>query len=119
MRAACALRIFSGRIIFIFGIAERLRTLRYPIFTGGVATVSGIYRKQDRKKPRRAGALRGTMLILSGLGVVEVLDLNSHCNVGAIFVRPDDNGCLRPAAVSIEVDLCAGVLDADVLTDEV
>ena len=36
MRAACALRISSGRIIFIFGIAERLRTLRYPIFTGGV-----------------------------------------------------------------------------------
>ena len=36
MRAACALRIISGRIIFIFGIAERLRTLRYPIFTGGV-----------------------------------------------------------------------------------
>ena len=28
MRAACALRIFSGRIIFIFGLAERLRTLR-------------------------------------------------------------------------------------------
>ena len=36
MRAACALRISSGKIIFIFGIAERLRTLRYPIFTGGV-----------------------------------------------------------------------------------
>ena len=29
------------------------------IFTGGVATVSGIYRKQDKKKPRRAIALRG------------------------------------------------------------
>ena len=28
-------------------------------FHGGVATVSGIYRKQDRKKPRRAIALRG------------------------------------------------------------
>ena len=36
MRAACALRTIRGRIIFIFGIAERLRTLRYPIFTGGV-----------------------------------------------------------------------------------
>ena len=34
MRAACALRIFSGRIIFNFGIPERLRTLRYPFFHG-------------------------------------------------------------------------------------
>ena len=29
-----ALGIFSGKNIFYFGIAERLRTLRYPIFTG-------------------------------------------------------------------------------------
>ncbi|RHV53840.1 hypothetical protein DXB44_05725 [Faecalibacterium sp. OM04-11BH] len=29
-----ALRINSGKNIFYFGIAERLRTLRYPIFTG-------------------------------------------------------------------------------------
>ena len=118
MASACALAIFSGRIIFISRLSRSAERSK-RIFTGGVATVSGIYRKQDRKKPRRAGALRGTMLILSGLGVVEVLDLNSHCNVGAIFVRPDDNGCLRPSAVSIEVDLCAGVLDADVLIDEV
>ncbi len=36
MRAAFALRIISGIIIYNFGIAERLRTLRYPIFTGRV-----------------------------------------------------------------------------------
>ena len=36
MRSAFALRIFSGIIIYNFGIAERLRTLRYPIFTGRV-----------------------------------------------------------------------------------
>ena len=30
-----ALGIFSGKNIFDFGIAERLRTLRYAIFTGG------------------------------------------------------------------------------------
>ena len=34
MRAAFALRIFSGRMIFNFGIPERLRTLRYPFFHG-------------------------------------------------------------------------------------
>ena len=34
MASACALAIISGKIIFIFGIAERLRTLRYAIFTG-------------------------------------------------------------------------------------
>ncbi|AXB29943.1 hypothetical protein C4Q21_14065 [Faecalibacterium prausnitzii] len=39
MRAAFALRIFSGRMIFNFGIPERLRTLRYPFFHGrGQAT---------------------------------------------------------------------------------
>ena len=41
MAAACALAIFRGIIIFYFGIAERLRTLRYPIFTGGVVTENG------------------------------------------------------------------------------
>ena len=49
MRAACALRISSGRIIFIFGIAERLRTLRYPIFTGGVHAKSPGERLHDKK----------------------------------------------------------------------
>ena len=34
MASACALAMNSGKIIFIFGIAERLRTLRYAIFTG-------------------------------------------------------------------------------------
>jgi hypothetical protein len=58
MRAACALRIFSGRIIFISRLSRSAERSK-RIFTGGVATVSGIYRKQDRKKPRRAGALRG------------------------------------------------------------
>ena len=41
-RRRCTLLIFSGRIILIFGIAERLRTLRYPIFTGGVVKANGI-----------------------------------------------------------------------------
>ena len=41
MASACALAIFSGKIIFYFGIAERLRTLRYSIFTGGVAAGNG------------------------------------------------------------------------------
>ena len=37
-----ALRINSGKNIYNFGIAERLRALRYPIFTGGVVEGSGI-----------------------------------------------------------------------------
>ena len=41
MRSAFALRIFSGIIIYNFGIAERLRTLRYPIFTGRAVTDKG------------------------------------------------------------------------------
>ena len=38
-----ALRINSGKNIYNFGIAERLRALRYPIFTGGVVKANGIY----------------------------------------------------------------------------
>ena len=41
MAAACALAIFSGKIIYKFGIPERLRTLRYSIFTGGVVAGKG------------------------------------------------------------------------------
>ena len=37
-----ALRINSGKNIYNFGIAERLRALRYPIFTGGVVEENGI-----------------------------------------------------------------------------
>ena len=36
MRSTFALRINSGKKFFNFGIAELLRALRYPIFTGGV-----------------------------------------------------------------------------------
>ena len=32
----CALAMFSGRTILYFGISERLRAFRYPIFTGEV-----------------------------------------------------------------------------------
>ena len=42
MRSAFALRIFSGKDIYNFGIPERLRTLRYSIFTGGVVEENGI-----------------------------------------------------------------------------
>ena len=37
-----ALRINSGKNIYNFGIAERLRALRYSIFTGGVVEESSI-----------------------------------------------------------------------------
>ena len=42
MAFACALAMFSGKIIYNFGIAERLRALRYPIFTGGGVMGNGI-----------------------------------------------------------------------------
>ena len=37
----CALHIFSGKNIYNVGIPERLRTLRYSIFTGGVVEENG------------------------------------------------------------------------------
>ena len=38
----CALAMFSGKIILNFGISERLRAFRYPIFTGGVVEKNSI-----------------------------------------------------------------------------
>ena len=51
-----ALRIFSGKNIYNFGIAERLRTLRYPIFTE--KSRSG-KRQLQRWFPAETVALRG------------------------------------------------------------
>jgi len=42
MASACALAIFSGKIIFNRAMPERLRTLRHCIFTGGVVEGNGI-----------------------------------------------------------------------------
>ena len=41
-RRRCTLAMFSGRIILNFGISERLRAFRYPIFTGGVVEKNSI-----------------------------------------------------------------------------
>ena len=58
-----ALRINSGKIIYNFGIAERLRALRYPIFTGGVVEGSGICNAAfcESAALRRALAPRGEL----------------------------------------------------------
>ena len=53
MAAACALAIFSGKIIYKFGIPERLRTLRYSIFTGGVVMANGSCRARFLRKRLR------------------------------------------------------------------
>ena len=37
----CALAMFSGRIIFNFGVQKRLRAFLNPIFTGGVVETNG------------------------------------------------------------------------------
>ena len=43
MASACALAIFSGKIIYNFAILENLRIFQNCLFTGGVVTVNGIY----------------------------------------------------------------------------
>jgi hypothetical protein len=45
MRAAFALRIVSGIIIFNFGVQESLRTFLNPIFTAGVAKAIGSFQR--------------------------------------------------------------------------
>ena len=53
-----ALAIISGKFIFNFGIAERLRTLRYPIFTGGVVTENGSSSPRFLRKCGAAGTAK-------------------------------------------------------------
>ena len=59
-----ALRINSGKIIYNFGIAERLRALRYPIFTGGGR---GGKRHLQCRFLRKRGAAGKALLGASGL----------------------------------------------------
>ena len=61
-----ALGIFSGRIILNFGISERLRALRYPIFTGGAVRKNAAYHcdsSREKGTPERPQTLRGSEII--------------------------------------------------------
>ena len=61
-----ALGIFSGRIILNFGISERLRALRYPIFTGGAVRKNAAYHcdsSREKGTPERLRTLRGSEII--------------------------------------------------------
>ena len=42
MASACALAMFSGKIILNFGVQKCLRAFLNPIFTDGVVTENGI-----------------------------------------------------------------------------
>ena len=53
MASACALAIFSGKSIFNFGIAKRLRTLRYSLFTEGIVKDNGSYSARFFQKQSR------------------------------------------------------------------
>ena len=43
MASACALAMFSGKIILNFGVQKRLRAFLNPIFTDGVVKENGIF----------------------------------------------------------------------------
>ena len=55
MASACALAIFSGRIIYNFAILENLRIFQNCLFTGGVITESGSCRAGFLRKHSRGG----------------------------------------------------------------
>ena len=67
MPAACALGMISGKIIFYFEIAERLRTLRYLIFTGGVVKENGICSACFLQKRRRCGSCQSRQALTEGV----------------------------------------------------
>ena len=69
MASACALAMFSGKNIFYFGIAERLRTLRYPIFTGRGRDGE---RQLPRWFPAETAARRGKPLLGKLISMVKV-----------------------------------------------
>ena len=53
MASACALAIFSGKIIFNFGVQKRLRAFLNPIFTKGVVKGNGRCRDTPSVLPHR------------------------------------------------------------------
>ena len=55
--------MFSGKKDFYFGIAERLRALRYPFFTGGVTP--SVFAAQSQLPQRGAFGMAGKFLIAS------------------------------------------------------
>ena len=58
----CALAIFSGRIIFIFGVQESLRTFLNPFFTGAFrpeSHVSGRKSQTIKQSAQKGGAKFG------------------------------------------------------------
>ena len=67
MRAACALRIFSGKIIFNRAMPERLRTLRHCIFTGGVVEENDICSAAFCESAALRGNLRQALNRLNSL----------------------------------------------------
>ena len=83
MASACALAMFSGKIVFIFGIAERLRTLRYPIFTGGVGN------ELPQSKPTALPAPSGR----EPLARPEGFSLHLMFSNGANTKSPGERGC--------------------------
>ena len=77
MRAACALRIFSGRIIFISRLSRSAERSK-RIFTGGVVKANGICHGQNKKAPE-GGCSPGKkgLMILYLFVVVGFLTLNA------------------------------------------
>ena len=63
MASACALAIFSGRIIYNFAILENLRIFQNCLFTGGVVEGNGICSAAfcESAALRRALAPRGEL----------------------------------------------------------
>ena len=71
MASACALAIFSGRIIYNFAILENLRIFQNCLFTGGVVTESSICSAAAGNEPSQAHCVRqlprkGELFVSSG-----------------------------------------------------
>ena len=98
-----ALGIFSGKNIFYFGIAERLRTLRYPIFTGRERNGN---RQLPRWFPAETAARRGKPLLGKLISMVNVDSLlkksllSDTLNITNLLRRNEaDHGCKNACPV--------------------
>ena len=103
MASACALAMFSGKNIFYFGIAERLRTLRYPIFTGRGCDGK---RQLPRWFPAETAARRGKPSCGKLISVVKVdfllkkSLLSDTLNITNLIRRNEaDHGCKNACPV--------------------
>ena len=109
MRAACALRISSGRIISNLQCWKICGFSSIAFSQEGVVAGNGIYRRQGRKKPRRAALRLRSGGKGDGFLLVVVLNADRDTDIALLVIALDNDADIRPIAVLLQADVVIGI----------